>query len=441
MISVRRRLLAGLLALVLVVDGLAGFLSYHRALISTGTLLDYQLRQMALSLRDQGAAIPEVQIPSDDSDFDFIIQIRDLNGTSIYTSPNELPLTHDASLGYTDLMLNGERWRAFALQTAQRMILVAQPSGVREALAGGVALRTSAPLLVLTPLLALAIWWTVIRTLAPIQRIAWEVQRRDADSLLPLIASDLPREIEPLIAEFNRLLERLGIAFKSQRTLISDAAHELRSPLTALRLHLQLLVRATEAPEREQALERLTEALDRASTLLQQLLTLARNDSGISTISLVPLLLNEVVQEGVTDCASLAVSKETDLALELNASPRITGDAESLRIMVRNLVDNAVRYTPRGGRVLVQLNDADEFSLLDIDDSGPGINPSEYDRVFDRFYRGNGVDETGSGLGLAIVKAIVARHGGIITLGNSGLGGLHISVAIRRLPSSGLSNT
>jgi two-component system OmpR family sensor kinase/two-component system sensor histidine kinase QseC len=440
MISVRRRLLAGLLALVVTVDGLAGVLSYRRALHSTGTILDYQLRQMALSLRDQGAATPQVHIPAEDQDF--VVQIWNSNGSPVYSSRPDLPFTRQALLGYTDLSVKDESWRAFALQTAQRVILVAQPWRVREALAGHAALRTLAPLLVLTPLLAVAIWWMVVRTLAPIRRVASEVQHRDADSLSPVAAQGLPLEIEPLVSALNRLLERLAGAFQAQRAFIADAAHELRSPLTAVRLQLQLLGRAHDEAERQQALDKLGQAVERASLLVQQLLTLARSEAGGAVAPFAPLPLDTVVREGVTECASLAVSRGTDLALEMAGAVTIHGDADALRVLVRNLADNAIRYTPQGGRVLVRL-DADTetgAAQLEVEDSGPGIPPAERERVFARFYRGAGAIGSGSGLGLAIVAAVAGRHRAQVRLGQSPLGGLKVTVRFPPQPGSVLSS-
>jgi signal transduction histidine kinase len=308
------------------------------------------------------------------------------------------------------------------------VILVAQPWRVRQSLAGGVALRTLAPLLILTPLLAFAIWWTVLRTLAPIGRVVGEVQRRDADSLAPLIATDLPREIEPLVAELNRLLERLAVAFQAQRAFISDAAHELRSPLTALRLQLQLLGRAADQPARDEALGKLGEAMDRCGALVQQLLTLARNEPGAVANAFAATVLDVVVREAIADSASLAVARGTDLAFEADPGIGLMADAESLRVLVRNLVDNAVRYAPAGGRVLVRLLDLGASARLIVEDSGPGIAESERKQVFDRFYRGLESGQSGSGLGLAIVKAIAERHHAVVELGRSGLGGLQVTV-------------
>jgi two-component system OmpR family sensor kinase/two-component system sensor histidine kinase QseC len=435
--SVRRRLLFALLALVVAVDGLAGLLSYQRALQSTGSLFDYQLRQMALSLREQGPAVDELRIGAPDPDFDFMVEIWSQNGAPIYRSRDE-PLAGSAPLGFNDLSIDNQSWRAFALQTGQRVILVAQPWAARKAMAGRAALGTIAPLLLLTPLLGLATWWIVVRALRPIKDVAAEVQARDAGSLAPLAARDLPQEIAPLVGALNHLLERLSGAFKAQRAFIADAAHELRSPLTALRVQLQLLGRAGDEAGRSQAVERLGAAIERANLLVQQLLTLARNEPGMAAAAFVPLKLEPLVREAAADCAGLALARNTELSLDAEGGDEIEGDADSLRTLARNLIENAVRYTPAGGRVRVRIRGAGGRLKLEVADSGPGIHADERARVFDRFYRGEVQGESGSGLGLAIVKAVAERHGARLDLGEADLGGLQVTVSLPARAASAL---
>jgi signal transduction histidine kinase len=432
--SVRRRLLVGLTALALTVDGLAGLLAYRRALVSTGILLDYQLQQMALSLRSQGEPQPDVPITPQSDGSDFVIQIWNKDGTPIYNSRPEVRLGHDAAEGYMTLQAGGDSWRAFSMHTPRRVILVAQLSGIRHHLARSIAVKTVAPLLILTPLLAIAIWFIVVRTLEPIKRAVVQVRSRDADSLLPLAVADLPQEIEPLVAEFNRLLERLAAAFKVQRSFIADAAHELRSPLAALRLQVQLFSGARDEAEREEIRQKIIAAVDRAGMLVQQLLTLARNEPGAATTELGPLSLSATVQEAISECADYAISRGTDIAFEPEADVDMVGNAESLRMLARNLVDNAVRYTPANGKVLVRLSESRDEAILEVEDSGPGLAAIERERVFQRFYRGHNSPESGTGLGLAIVSTITQRHRGTVRLDNASMGGLKVSV---RLPKRG----
>jgi two-component system OmpR family sensor kinase/two-component system sensor histidine kinase QseC len=432
--SIRERLLLGLLPLVVLLSGFAGIVSYRRVLAETSTLFDYQLRQLALSLRDEASIGPGIVLPAHPSDSDVVIQIWDLLGATIYRSPPGMPFINQAILGYADMTLAGERWRVYSLQTTDGVIQVAQPWRVRESLARGAALRVVLPLLLLLVSMAIAVTWIVGRGLAPLRRVAGEVERRNVGSLAPIEIVGLPQEVAPLIEELNRLLARLGEAFGKQRAFVADAAHELRSPLTALSLQLQLLDRAPDESARKAAQERLGAAVERAAHLVGQLLTLARNEPESAPARLVPVVLEASVRDGIADLSALAAERSVELVLEVAASPAVLGDADALRILVRNLVDNAVRYSPSGGKVEVRVFTQARAAALEVDDAGPGIPVEERDRAFDRFYRRSGSAQGGSGLGLAIVKAIAERHGARVTLGEAPAGGLRATVMFPPYP-------
>jgi signal transduction histidine kinase len=267
----------------------------------------------------------------------------------------------------------------------------------------------------------------VSRGLLPLRYVTAEVQRRDVRSLRPLGSDNLPREIEPLVGELNRLLARLQDAFAAQRAFISDAAHELRSPLTALRLQLQLLDRAPDEAARLEARGRLGAAVERAIHLVEQLLTLARTDPQETTAELEAVDLSAAAAQGITDTHDLAVARHIELGLDAAPNIMVRGDGEALRTLVRNLVDNGVRYSPPRGSVRVRCRSTAEGALLEVTDTGPGIALSDRERVFDRFYR-RAAQETGTGLGLAIVKAVAERHGARVLLDEAPGGGLHVSV-------------
>ncbi len=429
MTSLRVRLLVGLLALVMAVSLLAGAVSYRRVLDETSTLFDYQLRQMALSLRNQISIAPRVELPPDQGDSDFVIQIWDPFGARVYLSRPGLPLINRATLGYDDVTLQGARWRVFSLQTIDGVIQVGQPWRVREQLAGEAALRVAVPLLLLLPLMAAAVAWIVSRSLRPLRRVTAEVQQRDVHSLAPIAAADLPQEVAPLVAELNRLLARLAEAFDAQRAFVADAAHELRSPLTALKLQLQLLARAPDDATRDDARGKLGAAIGRSMYLVEQLLMLARSESEASRVPLRPLALDEVARAGMADAHALAIARGTDLSLDAPHRVTVLGDDNALRVLVRNLVDNAIRHSPPNGSVTVRVSaDSAGAAKLAVDDTGPGIPPAERERAFDRFYRRDGSSEGGSGLGLAIVKAIAGRHGATVALGEAPLGGLRVTL-------------
>ncbi len=431
--SIRARLLLALIVLVALISLLAAGVTYRRVLSETSTLFDYQLRQMALSLRGQISLAPRVEVPPDQGGSDFVIQIWDPFGARVYLSRPGLPLINQTILGYADLSLQGQTWRAYGLQTADGVIQIAQPLRVRQELARAAALRVVVPLVFLLPIMIVCVTWIVQSGLYPLRFVTAEVQRRDARSLTPLSTTQLPLEIEPLVAELNRLLARLDAAFAAQRDFVADAAHELRSPLTSLRLQLQLLDRAPGEQSRLEAREMLGAAVERAIHLVEQLLTLARIDPQEPGLNLELQELEPVAARAIAECHALAVARQVEMSLQASPNLRVRGDHEALRILIRNLVDNAVRYTPRGGTVQVSLSAAQGGGvLIEVADSGPGIPLEDRARAFDRFYRLNTAQESGTGLGLAIVKAIAQRHGATVTLDSGApgtpLSGLLVSV-------------
>ena len=430
--SIRARLLLGLLALVAVTTLTAGITTYRRVLDEASSLFDYQLRQMALSMQDQAEIAPgTVRVPHPDVG-DIYVQIFDLFGDQIWSSRPGIFIDR-AVLGYTDMIINGERWRVFSLYTADAVIQVAQPWRVREQLARAAAWHVLAGLTLLLVAMAAALVWVVSGSLAPLKRLASEVERRDVHSLAPIEAPQLPEEAAPLIEELNRLLARLAAAFEQQRAFVADAAHELRSPLTALSLQLQLLDRAPDEAARREARAKLGGAVERAIHLVAQLLTLARNEPEGAPVALVPSDLAAAAREAVADVHALASERGIDLGLETDGATGVSGDADALRILARNLIDNSVRYTPRGGRVQVRVQgpgpDACGGPRLTVEDTGPGIPAAERDRAFDRFYRRPDAAEGGSGLGLAIVKAIADRHRARLALEEALPHGVRVTVS------------
>lgn len=431
--SLRARLLLALLSLLACAAVVMGSLAYRSTLEQAEALFDYQLRQMALSLRDQGeVAAPGEQLLSDER-LDFVIQIWSRDGRVIYASQAHEMLPNRAQLGYADIHAGSQLWRTYSVATPGRVIQVAQPEAVRRRMATDSALRSVTPLLLLAPLLALAAWWLAIITLRPLQRMATEVHARDAGSLQPIPLTGLPDEITPLAQALNDLLARLASAWQMQRSFVADAAHELRSPLTALKLQLHLLRNAHQGPQRETAQEDLAQGIERASRLVEQLLLLARNEPDAPAQAMQALDLDELVRREIASLAPLARLKRSDLELLSDGPLQIQGHPPSLASLVRNLVENAIQHSPAGARVQVQLGSAEApggtmAPTLVVEDSGPGIPAQERERAFDRFYRRAGTDVPGSGLGLAIVRAVAERHQAKVSLDASALGGLRVTV-------------
>lgn len=428
MSSIRARLTASLLALLVLAAGVIGAVTYRNVLVETEALFDYQLRQMALSLRDQGEVAPDQAQALADEQLDFVVQVWSIDGRTIYATRDHRHLPDRALLGFATVGVEGQAWRTFSVATPLRVIQVAQPVQIRQRLAAEAALRGITPLLVLTPLMALAMWGLAAWSLRPLRRVAIEVRRRDDRLLDTLPTHGLPDEVDTLVAALNGLLQRLRESQDTQRALVGDAAHELRSPLTALKLQLDLIKRAPDEHERTQALAALTAGIERASRLVEQLLTLARSEPGAPPLSEEPLDLAEVVRQAVADTVPFALSRGTAFELFADAPVALHGDRHALGVLVRNLADNAVRYSPPGSRIALHVDLDAGAPHLRVDDAGPGIPEAEHGRVFDRFYRRHTGDETGTGLGLAIVRSVAVRHGARVVLGTSPLGGLRVDV-------------
>lgn len=426
--SIRVRVLLALLGMLAVTAVVMGALTYRNVLAETESLFDYQLRQMAFSLRDQGEIAPAQASTLADEELDFVVQIWTADGRIIYPPRLRDDLPSRAVLGLADVTVSGKIWRAFSVASRDRVIQVAQPLQIRQKLAAGAALRSIAPLLLIAPVMALLVWWLAAQTLAPLRRVTDGVRARDEQSLQPLPTTGLPLEVAPLVGALNGLLQRLDVSLGAQRAFVSDAAHELRSPLTALKLQMQLLRRAPDEAARAAAVESLNAGIDRAGRLVEQLLALARAEPGAPPPSMADLDLSELVRGAVADTVPFSHTRGTAIELFADAPVPLRGDAASLTVLARNLVDNAVRYAPRGSRVELHVLQDGGAPLLRVDDAGPGIPPEERARVFDRFYRHAAGDEAGTGLGLAIVRSVAERHGASVSLADSPLGGLRVEV-------------
>lgn len=444
--SLRLRLLASLFAVIALAAVIQGGFAYRTALVEADQLFDYNMRQMALSMRSGNPLETRRGAPDGDGGLDgidFVVQVWTGDGIRIFESSPSLVLPQRAVLGFSNVRTSRAEYRVYAIATPSRVVQVAQDLSVRRRLAGGLALRTVGPIALMMPILMLVTGWVVTRSLAPVARVREQVARREADDLSPVGTGGLPDEVRPLIDELNALLVRLRGAFDTQRHFVADAAHELRSPLAALQLQLQGLLRADDTAARGIAAERLGRGIARASRLVEQLLVLARQQPGAAQPApAVAVDLGAVVREAIAESTPMAQARSIDLGLlgadaDRRVDPVIVpGQADALAILVRNLLDNAIKYTPAGGTVDVGLEQTGPGSVrLVVEDSGPGIAPADRDRVFDRFHRLPPAPEReedsppGSGLGLAIVRAIAERHGARVALaGSARLGGLRVTV-------------
>jgi len=436
--SLRARLFVFLLALAGIAAGAVAGATYVAVRGEIDQLFDYQLRQMALSLRDQGEIAAGDAAALSDEDLDFVVQIWHIDGRVVYSTRAHRALPSRTVLGFADLLVEGVRWRSFGVAARDRVIQVAQPVAIRQGLAARAALRSLLPLVAVAPLLAAALWWLIDHSLKPLSRMAQRLREADVATLQPLPEAGLPEEVAPLVKSLNAMLLRLAESFEHQRAFVADAAHELRSPLTALTLQARLLQRAGEdEAARGVALEALVAGIERSKRLVEQLLTLARQEPGAAPVPMAPVALAPLLRQGLADAAALAQARGSRLSLQVAEgleAARVQGDAAALAVLLRNLVDNALRYTPEGGEVQVSLGAAGERLRLRVDDDGPGIPAAERERVLERFVRGSGAAEaSGSGLGLAIVRSIAQRHGASLRLAESPSGGLRVELGFVRL--------
>lgn len=421
--SIRSTLLFWLSTGLTLAISVVAVMLYLQAREEANQLFDYQMQQVAIALpsRFLASAPAGVDGPFGDAP-NVVIQIWDPTGVRLYFSHDYADLPQRAVLGFSTIEINNRSWRVYSAQQGATVVQIAQPLQVRSSIAARSALKTVAPLLLLVPFLAGLIWIAVGRGLAPIHGIAAQLAARDAGALAPVTDHDLPEEIRPLTQAVNQLLTRLEQAAIVQRRFVDDAAHELRTPLTALQLQVTLAERATDVPARAAAFAALHAGLGRAARLVQQLLTLARHEPGAAPGDWQSVDLAVIARDVVADQALVADQRQIDLGLTNDAPVTVTGDAASLRILVNNLLDNAMRATPDGGRIDVTVACQAQQAVLTIDDSGPGIADADLVRVFDRFYRGAGAPPGGSGLGLAIVRRIAELHHAHVTLSNYHVG-------------------
>jgi two-component system, OmpR family, sensor kinase len=438
--SLRARLLAWLLGAVVLLGAAGGWVVYRNALAEADEFFDYHLRQTALILRDQPVEyLLSPPIPSTEAAYDFVVQVWSLDGVRVYLSRPHAVLPQITTLGLATVATTEGRWRVYGVQALTKVIQVAQPMSVRRERAAQLALQTLRPFALLLPVLALLIWLAVGKALEPLQRLTAQVLARRVHSLDPLSSASLPDEVQPLVAALNELLERLRAALERERAFMADAAHELRTPLTALHLQAGTLARASGEAERTAAMAGLAAGVQRVRHLVEQLLSLARQEPRAESAP-VPVRLDDAAREVVAELVPLADAGGVDLGICAAEPATVSGDADALRTLLRNLVDNAVRYTPAGGRVDVSIEAPAAAGSpggvrLVVADDGAGIPAAERERVFDRFYRRAGAAAPGSGLGLAIVQAIAAAHGATVTL-SDGPGGKGLTVSVEFPPGA-----
>lgn len=374
----------------------------------------------------------------------FLFQVWSKDGVLLMHSatPYNVAL-NDAPLGFSDRLIDGKDWRIYSSYNNRQEIkvIVAELYSLRRELADDIARSNANILLITYPVFGLLVWMFITFALRSISKVTSEISNRASTFLEPVELGNIPVEIKPLVAELNQLFIRLQLAFERNKRFAADAAHELKTPLAALKTHVQVALKAQDEAERTKALQKVIESVDRSSHVVTQLLTLSSLGEEAVLTDVKPVDLHKLATEIIAYLAPQALEK--DIEIELMPAPAegiILGNDTSLGILIRNVVDNAIRYTPPKGAVKISIIDANEEVILRVTDTGPGIPVELRDRVFERFYRILGTKASGSGLGLAIVKQIASLHYAHIVLSTPGTGkGLQFDVIFpkyRELPNS-----
>lgn len=364
----------------------------------------------------------------------------------IFHTPDTPSFLTSSEPGYSDQILNNQKWRVFTVVSPEGSLTVqaGEPYANRNKLLYRITRNSLYPLVLAIPLLGTMIWVGVGRGLRPLKKVSDQVAQRSPSHLNPLETKEIPPEIKIFVDELNTLLGRLREAFDKERQFTANAAHEIRTPLASLKTHAQVALRATDKIQREEGLQQIIRGVDRITHLVEQLLTLARLDYETLEQQFARINLVSLAREVLAEIAPMALNKGIDLSLDEHSRGEVTGNPVWLAILVRNLVDNAIRYTLPGGAVEVQVVEGKDGVTLLVTDTGPGISPDEHRHVFERFYRGEMNETLGCGLGLSIVRRIVELHSARITLGAPPAGkGLQVRVyfppsfALTPAPGSG----
>jgi two-component system sensor histidine kinase QseC len=438
--SLRRRLLGLVSLAALVILGLATDLTYRQAQTDVQELMDGQLSKMGrlMLVQAQQGAEHLANLPAamanlrgtrnHENDIPLEYQVGKADGTVLVRSEEAPNTPLNGPLGFSTLPHDNEPWRSLILETddGSFRIQVAESIPKRDKEAIEIATKTVSPLLVIFPLLLAAIYFSIRRGLKPLDNLAREVLNRSPENLIPLENRATPHEVLPLVAAINRLLFRLSGSLENERRFTADAAHELRTPLAAVRIQTQVALLSENNDQRQHALSQALAGIDRATRILEQMLRLSRLDPLAQIPSPAKVNLAELLEDVIAEFRdhdrdhTPASRIESDID---ESAPALNGDADLLRIALRNLIDNALRYSPPDSPIQVCLRREKTGLTISVSDRGPGVDEAELPRLIERFYRGTAVTAEGSGLGLTLVHRIAELHGARLELRNRDGGG------------------
>jgi two-component system OmpR family sensor kinase len=417
--SLRQRLSLWLSAAIVVMSAATAAFTFKMNFDDANDLQDTQLQQVAMALATQPLTAAAAHFrPRDDEDAETHFVIRVLGSGNVDPDPwidVFLPATlHE---GLQSLQPADVQWRVMVARNAGGQLFgVAQRQRVRDEVARDSAVTALVPMLILVPLLLLIVNLLLRQGFGPLAALSGQVDRGDERRLTTLATDGIPSEAVPLVHAVNRLLARLGGVLEQQRRMVADAAHELRTPVAAARVQADNLAHAELTPDAQARLASLQRGLERISGLVEQLLKLARVQGAAPVVD-EPVALDAVIRTAIEETLPLAETHQIDLGCVRLDQAQIRGDRSHAYALIRNAIDNAVRYTPAGGWVDVSLVVEDGFAVVAVEDTGPGISTDLRERVFEPFFRVLGSQQSGNGLGLAIVRSAAQALGGSVELG------------------------
>jgi len=374
--------------------------------------MDSQMRVLADSHAAETFTLPTLRQLTDHevSKGSLIVQVWDGQGRLLTTSYPSLVVPRRAADGFEDVQFGTRHWRVYAIHTPERTVQSIQCLEFRDMVINKQALQAGLPIALLIPVCAWILWFGACRAMGKIETVARAAAAQDENTIDELPTKDIPSEISPLVIAVNRLLTRLRDAFASQRRFVQDAAHELRTPITAMTLQLENLKACPMDAETAAQVSQFEAGLKRTKRLIEQLLRLARQEAPQKGEAASNVDLAAFLQELISDLMPCADHRDIDVGLSVDISASVRANPHELRSLLHNLLDNALRYTPEHGVVDVRLFSDSGKVVVEIVDTGPGIPPHLLPRVFDRFFRIEGSDTEGSGLGLAIAKHAADRN-------------------------------
>lgn len=431
--SLQGRLLSLVIGLVLAVWAATAALTWIDARQELDELLDAHLAQAAALLVAREAADIEAPSPAGPPSLHryaprVAFQIVH-KGEMVLRSAEAPPEPMAADEGFHTVTIAGTRWRVFTALGADgdEFVHVGEQVSSRTSILLALMRSLLWPTLLALPLLAMTAWWAVHHSVSPLRSLSQRLVLRRPEELIPLELQDAPAEVLPLVEALNALFVRIGTLLESERRFTADAAHELRTPIAAIRAQAQVALAASDDATRHHALDATLQGCDRASRLVSQLLTLSRADAECLQAQTVEL--GELTRQVAADIAPRALAKHQSLVLNVPAACDVKGDATLLSVLVRNLLDNAVRYSPASAKVLVNVEQRGEHVHLSIEDSGPGLDEAQRRRLGERFFRVPGSEQSGSGLGWSIVHRIAALHDAeVLVRPSTRLAGLAVEV-------------